>query len=186
MRRTRTVWAALAVLAVLAVSGTGFAAFTTGAYLHGNDAAGTLGPLVWGPNPTATAFGTNDVCNATVGTTMTPSDTIFLNATGLIPGDFCTYSDTLSNLGSIPAKTTGTVTYASGSLCAVLVYADTISFNPSTVIGSGGQVGAHSTNIHAHGSVNWGGTISLPMSVGNAYQGTSCHFQITISASAGS
>lgn len=184
MRKSRAVAAGLTVLAVLAVSGTGFAAFTTAAFEHPNAAAGTLGPLVWGEGPTATAFGYGDVCNATVGTTNTAGDTIFLLATGLLPGDFCTFGDTLANLGSLPAASSAQVTSASGTLCTVLTYADTF-FNPSITVGTGGQVGAHTPTIHAHGQINWAGTISLPASTGNAYQGTSCAFMVTITGTAG-
>lgn len=184
MRIQRTVTVGLAVLAVLAVSGIGFAAFTTGAYINASANAGTLGPLVWAEGPTATAFGVGDTCMAVVSTTVTTSDTLLLTASGLVPGDFCTYGDTLANLGSVPATTTGQITHESGSLCAVLVYADTF-FNPSTVIGTGGQTGAHTSTISAHGDINWAGTIFLPGTVGNAYQGTTCQFQVTVTGTAG-
>lgn len=184
MRRSGAVAAGLVVLAVLAVSGTGFAAFTTSAFINQNAAAGTLGPLVWGQGPTATAYGIGDRCNATVTTTVLPDDTLDLKAQNLTPGDFCTYGDTLSNLGSIPAASTAQITSASGGLCAVLTYADTF-FNPSVTVGAGGQIGAHHSTIHAHGLINWAGTISLPSRTPSEYSGTSCDFVVTITGSAG-
>jgi hypothetical protein len=183
MRLTKAATAGLAVVAVLAIAGTGFAAFTTSAYIQGNAQAGTLGPYVWGPYPTHSASGTA-VCSVTRGTTNYPGDTLFLSAGNLGPDTQCTYADVLDNLGTLPGNTTAQITSASGGLCSVLDYQD-LFFSPAVVIGSGGQVGATSNTVYPGPSLIWAGDITLPGSVGSAHQGQSCSFTVTLTGTAG-
>lgn len=182
--RLKAVMAGLACLAILVSAGTGFAAFTSVAYLNGSAGAGTLGPLVWGPSPTHSESAGNDVCTATTGKTVTAGDTLLLSATNLLPGDECTYADTLTNLGSLPATGTEQITGASGTLCAVTVFQDNF-FSPSTTVGSGGQIGATTNVVTPSTPFLWGGDIRLSTSAGNAYQDTSCSFMVTLTGTAG-
>ncbi len=175
----------VAVIVVLATVGVGYAAFSTAAYLQGSSSAGTLGPLVWGNGPTSTGYAVNDVCSAVVGTTTSTGDTLIVAAGELLPGDYCTYGDTLTlDGGSLPATLTAEVTTATGGLCPVLHYADSF-FTYSIAIGSGGQTGNTWHQLEPGHSMNWAGTVSLPSTVGNSYQGLSCSFTVTLVGTVG-
>jgi hypothetical protein len=185
MRLTKAATTGLVILAVLLTAGTGFAAFTSGAYIPITVSSGTLGPLVWGSSPTNSSYAPNDVCTAVRGTTTNPGDTLILTATGLLPGDFCTFGDTLRNLGTIPAKTTSEISGDPiGGLCAVLTYSDSF-FSPSTIVGTGGQSGSVSHTIPAGHTINWAGTIQLPSNTPSNYAGDGCSFVVTLTGSAG-
>jgi hypothetical protein len=185
MLHSKTFAFGLVIVAVLTMVGTGYAAFSTSGYLRGSASAGTIGPLTWGAGPTSTGYGSNDVCNAVVGTTNVAGDTLFITADKLLPGDYCTFGDTLTlSGGSLPANTTAVVTSSSGGLCAVLHYGDSF-FSHSIVLGSGGQVGNVWHVIQPGHSMNWAGTISLPGNTGNAYQGLGCSFVVTLTGAAG-
>ncbi len=183
MRIPRLVLLGVVLATTVATFGVGFAAFTSSAYVNGQGTAGTLGPLTWGTGPTYGGFGSAQ-CSATVGETNSPSDTIYLTAGNLAPSSFCSYGDDLYNAGSLPANVTEQVTSASGTLCAVLYYEDPM-FDPATLIGSGGQVSPNYLIVPADSYVPWEGTIYLSADAGNAYQGTSCAFQITLTGTAG-
>jgi hypothetical protein len=176
--------AGLIGLAILVCAGTGFAAFSSVAYLNGSTTAGTLGPLVWGSSPTHLASAANDVCGATTGNTVAAGDTLILSAGNLAPGDECTFEDSLNNMGTIPATATEQVTSASGGLCAVTVFQDNF-FSPSTTIGSGGQTGATTNTVSPGPTFVWGGDIQLAVGTGDGYQDMSCMFMITLTGTAG-
>lgn len=185
MRRTKAATSGLVILAVLLTAGAGFAAFTSSAYINITVSSGTLGPLVWGSSPQAFAYASNDHCSVTRTTTTNPGDTLILTASGLLPGDFCTFTDTLRNLGSIPATTTGLISPASGPLCAALIYGDNF-FNPSVTVGAGGETGS-STQVLSAGGLHplpWGGTLALPYTMPSSDAG-SCTFMVTLTGSAG-
>ncbi len=185
MRLTKAATTGLVVVAVLATVGTGFAAFTTAAYVDGGARAGTLGPLVWGPDPAYGGFEPNDVCFASLGpATHLPDDTLYLTADTLLPGDICSYGDTLTNLGSIPATVSEQVTSVSGALCGVLVFGDNF-FSPAVTIGEGGQTSAETHVVPATGSIQWAGFIHLLPSASNLGAGENCTFVVTLTGSAG-
>ncbi len=175
----------LAVVAVVAVGGIGFGAFTSSAYVQVQATTGTVGPLVWGPSPAYGGFAANDVCSAVRGTTSSAGDTLFLTASNLAPGDICSYGDSLSNLGSLPAVVGEQVTSASGTLCPVVAFGDNF-FSPSTLIGSGGQVSALQHTVPASSYIQWAGFVHLLPSAGNSYEGGSCTFVVTLTGTAGS
>ena len=184
MRRTRAAMTGLVTLAALLAVGTGFAAFTSSAYIQGTGAAGTLGPLVWGPSPAYGGFATNDICAADRGTTSSAGDTLFLTAGNLAPGDICSYGDSLNNLGSLPATVSERITSASGGLCAVLAFGDNF-FSPSVVIGAGGQTSALTHVVPAGSYIQWAGFIHLLPTAGSGHLGQTCSFQVTLTGTAG-
>jgi hypothetical protein len=175
---------AIVALAAIATAGTGFAAFTSSAFINASGEAGTVGPLVWGPSPAYGGFAPNDLCTASVGTTNHAGDTLYLTAGNLAPGDICSYGDTLHNLGSLPAATSERITSASGALCAVLAFGDNF-FSPSIVIAGGGEPSTVPHTIAAGGDIQWAGFLHLLPSAGNAYGGQSCSFVVTVTGSAG-
>ena len=187
MRSLRAIGSVLAIVAVFTVVGTGYAAFASSAYLNGSASAGTLGPLVWGPEPGAGGYESYNVCTVTVGTTTQTGDTLFLTASNLAPGDICSYGDSLANLGSLPAVAGEVVTHSSGGLCSALAYGDNF-FSPSIVLGPGGQTSPLTHSISANGGIplQWEGFVHFLPNSGNGYSGQSCAFTITLTASAGS
>jgi len=185
VRLTRASTTGLVIVAVLLTAGTGFAAFTAQAYVNGNAAAGTLGPLVWNPGPTASGFG-GGTCTVVRGMTNAPDDTLLLTAGNLAPGASCTYGDALTNQGSLPAAVSETITYANGALCSVLFYGDTF-FSSAIAIGEGGQTSTTPVPaIGAHAEMNWAGTITLPSGTPTSYMGDTCDFTVTVTGTAGS
>ncbi len=184
MQLSRAATMGLVAVAVLAMAGTGFAAFTATAYLNGSGSAGTVGPLVWGPNPSPAGFAPNDVCTVERTSTSLPGDTLDLVAGNLAPGDVCAYGDSLTNEGSLPASTTEQITLASGGLCGYLIFADNF-FTPSVVVGAGGQTATLSHVIAAGGNIQWAGFISLSSSAGPSVMGESCDFMVTVTGAAG-
>lgn len=185
MRISKPGAAALAILAVLVTAGTGFAAFTTSAYIQGSAQAGTVGPLVWGAGPSSTGLYANDNCSASVGQTTSPSDTLFLTAGNLAPGDICSYGDQLANDGTLPAVVTEQITSASGGLCSELAFGDK-AFHPAAVtVGSGGQTGSVGYTIGADSYVQWAGFVHLLPNAGSAALGQTCSFVVTLTGTAG-
>jgi len=182
MTRTRVPAVAIAVLAIVAASGTGYAAFTASAYIGGEAAAGTLGPLTWG-SYAAYGYGNDLTCSASTGATVLPLDTLDLVASNLVPGELCGYAADVDNHGSLPALVTERITSASGGLCSQLVFSD-LGFTPGAPI-SLGATGSNSWSISGDSSVPWGGSIYLPSSASGAYVGLSCDFTVTLTGTAG-
>jgi len=163
------------VVAIAAVGGIGFAAFTTSAFIKGNASAGTLGPLYW-----------SDVsgCSASTSTTNNGSDTLVITALNMAPGDSCTVTGTLNNGGSLPANVYSEVTCVNPAEdCLVFTYWDSFSPYPNGYDVSGGPFGPLA--VPAEGSIPYTGTLGLPSGLGNEYQGITCQFEITLTASAG-
>jgi hypothetical protein len=91
------------VVAVVAVGGIGFAAFTTTAYVNGYAQAGSLN-LFWTNAGEPTPSSSYVTCTAAITMTSTASDTLAITATNLAPGDQCKFTATLNNGGNIPAN----------------------------------------------------------------------------------
>lgn len=184
VRRTRIPAGALALLTVLLVAGTGFAAFTTTVSVQGSASAGTLGPFYWGATPTSNGFGTYSACSDSTSTTHSSDDTLNVVATNLAPGDLCGYSADLYNPGSLPAYVNETLSSTSGSLCAELDFSSN-GFTPGVTIGAGGQTGSTNYLVPANGHIPWGGTIYLPSTADDSVMGGTCTFTVSVTGSAG-
>ncbi len=184
MAALRTPTALLAVIvAGLAVAGVGFAAFSANAYVNGTATAGTFGPFSWSL-ASSHGYGTYDHCGVSITETNAPADTIELTASNLAPGDFCGYSADLSNAGSLPGTISESLSASGGGLCGELIYSDN-GFTPGVTIGSGGETGGTSYPIPGEGTISWGGTLLLPSGAGNAGEGGTCTFSVTVTGVAG-
>jgi hypothetical protein len=106
--RQRWVLGLVAVVAVAAAGGIGFAAFTSNAYIGITVASGTLGPLYWSNAATPVPTESFDNCGQYFTTFINSSDTWVISATNLAPGDGCVFAADLNNAGSIPAVVTAT------------------------------------------------------------------------------
>jgi len=174
-----------AIVAVVAVGGIGFAAFSTTAYIHGSSSAGTLGPLTWSNLGTPSGTNSYDQCSVSTGTKLPWSATLNLSAQNLAPGDQCTFSADLNNGGSIPANVWATVTCVSpAASCLLFTYWDNaFGLPPNGYDVSGGPFGP--VTIVQGTPLAYVGTLGLESGLGNQYQGITCDFVITFSATAG-
>lgn len=173
----------VAVVAVVAIGGIGFAAFSTAAYISGSTSAGTFGPLTWSGL-------VSNCTTASVTQTVNASDTLTLGDKNMAPDNYCSFSASLNNAGSIPANVYGEVTAASGGLCQYTTLFDTLSgpVQPGETTG----IFMGPITVPAGGSVAYSGefdlttaNFGLPSGVGNSAQGLSCTFTVTFSATAG-
>jgi hypothetical protein len=169
----------------LAVTGIGFAAFTSGAFIGASGTAGTVGPLTWG-SVVGTGKGGPGAsyvsCGYSIGTKVNTSDLLTITAGPLAPGDYCTFAATLYNAGSLPALPSEAIGATSGSaaVCHYLEYSDNI-FTPAVILNSGGQTGGPdpSSTIGGHGSYYpW--SIALEMIPSAPSVSGTCTFQVTV------
>jgi hypothetical protein len=187
----RWIMGLVAVVAAVAIGGIGFAAFSTSAYISGTSGAGTFGPLYWTSTVTPAGSESFDVCTQFITTTTNTSDTYEINATNLAPGDYCSFSATLHNGGSIPANVYAQVTSYTGAACDVTTLFDSLTgpIQPGETYGTSYGPLA----IPAYGSTPYTSELALttnnlgtsPSGVGNPYQGEGCSFTVTFSATAG-
>lgn len=175
----RLIMGLVALVAVVAIGGIGFAAFTTSAYINQNAAAGTLGPLEWSNLGEPTGTNSWDYCAASITTTHNASDTLNFWAQNLAPGDSCTFTADLNNLGTIPANVYSTLGTLSGTACGDSYYLD--NFGYAHEYTTNGPV-----TVPGLGYIAYTGTFTLGAGVGNSYQGQYCDGTFTLSATAGS
>jgi hypothetical protein len=180
---TKWVIGVVAVVAMFAVGGIGFAAFTSSAYINGSATAGTLGPLYW-THGDPTGSESFDHCSAVIGTTFNSSDTLNFGASNLAPGDYCSYQAHLHNAGSIPANVYAEVTSTSGSFCGYTTLYDTFAgwSQPGETYGTSyGPL-----TISAGGALFYQAQMGFIPPAGNEWQGQTCTFTVTFTATAGS
>jgi len=175
----RWLMAMVAVVAVVAVGGIGFAAFTANAYIGASAQAGTLS-LYWGAPggtmPTGTGSQSYNTCPAgLLSEKNTNNDTVTFSAGNLAPGDYCTFSATLYDGGSLPGTVTAIAVGPSVSTICTLSdgYGTAIS-HPAVSWGS----------ISPTTPISYTASIGLEAGLGNSYQGSSCSFTITVTATA--
>ena len=182
---SRMVLAMVAAIAIVAVGGIGFAAFTTTATVSGNGSAGSV-QLTWTAG--AATFCSESVNTYTdvvsTGYVYYPGDTLILSAGNLAPGDYCTFSATINNVGSLPVTVTGAApTGFSGAACSAIYYGDSISGGG----GAGSPFGTYSTSsptVAAYGgTTSFTASIGLGSGAGNSYEGTGCSFTVTLTGS---
>jgi hypothetical protein len=187
---SRLVLVMVAAVAIVAVGGIGYAAFTSTAYINGNIGAGTV-QLAWcnpdyascaayfGAVAPATSYetdpGVNNCPTPNVIETNTPEDTLVLSATNLAPGDYCTFTASLENTGNLPVSVTGTGPYNGAGSCGDLVYGDNIN---------GGDLGytPSSPSISVGGS--FGFQASLGLSSSASTQSETCTFDVSFTGTA--
>lgn len=176
----RLVMGLVAVVAIVAVGGVGFAAFTTSAYINGNSAAGTFGPLTWSNLGTPVGSESFDQCGDFTASTLNTSDTLNLTAYNLAPGDSCTFTANLNNLGSIPANVYSTVDWVGGTGgCSVTYALDNFGYQQYEVTNGPITIGGHSYLAYSV-------TVGINSGLGNEYQGITCSWVDHFTATAGS
>ena len=183
--RRQWVMGMVAVVALVAVGGIGFAAFSTSAYLNGAASAGTLGPLTWSNLGTTTTSSAYVTCTVVTGTQTNTSDTLVVTVGNLAPGDLCQFSGDLNNGGSIPANVYSLVTCYDQTTGGCTVTSLYDNFAPA---GAGESYGIQygPITISSGSPLAYSGTVQLTPGLGNAYQGATCTFTVTFTATAGS
>ncbi len=172
----RLVLALVAAVAIVAVGGIGFAAFTSNAYIGASGSAGNI-QLTWSNPATIYCSGYYNTYSAAVGPGYVtyPGDTLYLTDGALAPGDYCTFTASLNNIGTVPLTVTGGGLSSISSGCSEFVYGDNIN---------GGSLGysASAPGIGPSGSFAFQASIGLSSSA--ATQSASCTFSVTFTGTA--
>jgi hypothetical protein len=177
---SRLVLALVAAVAIVAVGGIGFAAFTSVAYVNGTGTAANVGPLTW--NDYTAGSGTDGATCST--SSSSPYTTLTLTVNGLIPGGSCNVMPTLYNGGGYPltlatsASGWSVVANPNSGNCNDFDYSD------ASGIDTGSSVTTGSGSIGASTSAPYSVTISLGSGAGNTDQGLSCSLTVTITGTA--
>lgn len=182
----RLLIAMVAAVAIVAVGGIGFAAFTSSVTVNGSATVGTI-TLEFASNPYGTGSSTPSGATCTVGSYVGTVTTISIAASNLEPGQYCTFSLTVTNAGSLPAisesssfsATSGTYCSTSGQINCIWVQdnlASPINSETGTYTGSG------TTTIPASGGT-FTYTIYTTLPSGSTDQTTSLGFTISLTGS---
>ena len=160
------------IVAVVAVGGIGFAAFTANAYVNGT-ATGGLAEIHFSGAATVTPTGSYVSCGtpsfSSYGDPLSDDNVMTIAATSFAPGDSCKYVETGVNGGSVGVNVGsafGSESISGGSGCTVSEW--TLSDNgPWNGVGPSGTFGV---------SV----TVTLNSGVGNECQGAQLSFTDTL------
>ncbi len=164
----KILWATLAAIGLMAVTGVGFATFTASGSATVNGTAGTLSfqftnvhvtssALAYGAEYQGAMVGCTSPTITTTGTSPATGQTLSISAADMSVGDWCAVTFTVQNTGNIPGTYTvgaGTTTGQSGCW----------QFLPSS--GSGGTLSAGGTSSST--------TIALEVADDNPTAGNSC------------
>ena len=171
---SRMVLAMVAAIAIVAVGGIGFAAFTANAYVNGNATAGYAEVHFSGPYSTSVSG--QVICSASFsssGDYLSDDNVMTITATGFAPGDYCTVSESAVNGGTVgeTVSSTGPAigTISGGSGCGSNEWTATDN-GPWGSVGPGGTIDYVTV------------TISLNSNAGNECQGATAPFSDTLTA----
>jgi hypothetical protein len=176
----RLVLAMVAVVAIVAIGGIGFAAFTSTVTVNGSAAAGNL-VLEFASNPYGTGASTPSGATCSVQAYGGTTTTISVSASNLAPNQYCTFTLTVTNAGSLPANsetslfsaTSGTYCSTSGQINCIWVQ-DNLAPSPL-------YTGSGTTAIPAGGTFTYVIYTTLP--AGSTDQTTSLGFTISLTGS---
>lgn len=141
----RMVMGLVAIVAIVAAGGIGFAAWTSVITVSGSGNAGTLGNVEWGTSPTSTAGNINgytDSLACGAGTVTGPTngywDSAFIGEY-FAPGDYCSFANTISLVGgNVDVILSESITISDTLGCLQYwTYADSIVGTPSLGTGTG-------------------------------------------------
>jgi len=176
---TKTTIVSLFAISLLALTGVGFAAFTSQITVTGTASAGTLAIEFNVPTTPGTSTPSGDGSCSYSGTGASTT----LTVTNMVPGDTCTAYITIQNVGTVPTSSE-TTAITGGPYCNFV--GQTNCFAVLDSLGLNSETGA----TGAYGSIGVGGTLTYSVSVifpsGSTSQSTTASFTITVTASAGS
>jgi hypothetical protein len=160
----KAIWATILAIGVLAVSGLGFAAFTSLATVQSTSTAGTLS-VQWSNAATANDGNSYEVCAVSFTGT-----SLWFNASALAPGDWCMVFGNLTNTGNVGANWATASTMSAG-------FSSCFSWN---------QISASSGSVTPGGAVPFQATLGVQSGVGNSCESAVGSVTTTITATAGS
>ena len=174
---TKTTVVSLFAISLLALTGVGFATFTSSIYVNGSASAGTLVLGFTTPaTPGATSNGGSCTFSGTGGSTT-------LTVSNLAPGDICTATITVANSGSLPSASETTSLSGLTNVCTspgtncFYVY-DNLGLQSWTgANGAGGTVPVSGSFVYS---------VSVQLAPGSTVQSESGSFTITLMGSIGS
>jgi hypothetical protein len=179
---TKTMIVSLFALSLLALTGIGYATFTSTIYVNGTATAGTLN-IAFAASPYLATGTTSPVGAGTCSFSGTGSSTT-LTVTNMAPGDTCTATITVANTGSLPTASETTSITAGSYLCSGVLYPncfivyDNLGLNSFTgATGSGGPV--------ASGG-NFAYNVEVAYVSASTSQGLTGTFTIAVTGSVGS
>lgn len=138
---SRLVVAMVAAVAIVAVGGVGFAAFTATAGVNVTANSGTVGPLTWSNGGYSGSGGCQPPSTSDSG------NTLVLVATSLGPSESCIFTATLSNAGTLPATLTEGVPSYSADCSGSNIYSDNVLDGPVEEIAAGGSWSGFSATV---------------------------------------
>ena len=165
-----------AIVAVVAVGGIGFAAFTANAYVNGS-ATGGIAEIHWAGSPTETPTGYVSCPAPTYSSyqdALAANNVLAFAATGFAPGDSCTVADTAVNGGSVGisvVSTIGSFSISGGNGCTASEWTMTDSGGASYGV-SHGSFGNQAPGATFSVSV----TVTLNSGAGNECQSATLSF----------
>jgi hypothetical protein len=183
---SRLVLVMVAAVAIVAVGGIGFAAFTSSVTVNGTASAGNI-VLEFASNPYGTGASTPSGATCTLQTYGGTTTTISISASNLAPNQYCSFVLTITNAGSLPANSESSLfTASSGSYCSSSGEINCIwvqdSLSPSPLNSETGvYTGSGTTVIPAGGTLTY--TIYTTLPAGSTDQSTSLGFSISLTGS---
>jgi len=184
---TKTMMVSLFALSLLALSGVGFAVYSASVTINGTASGGTLvlGTSSWASGTTTpTGAGSCAWSDYVAGSPAT----ITLTVTNMAPGDSCTASLHIDNLGTLP-MTSESTTFAgvTGYFCTSGGYT-TNCFFVTDSLGLQSYVGSNGANgltVSPGGSYPGGYWVTVTYASGSTVQSESASFTITFTGSVG-
>jgi hypothetical protein len=168
----RLVLTMVAAVAIVAVGGIGFAAFTANAYVNGT-ATGGLAEIHFSGSATVTPYGSYVSCGtpsfSSYGDPLSDDNVMTVAGTGFAPGDSCTYTETGVNGGSVGvnvASAFGGQSISGGSGCTTSEW----SLSDNGPWAGVGPSGTFPVSV----------TVTLSSGAGNECQGATLSFSDTL------
>lgn len=175
---TKTTVVSLFAISLLALTGVGFAAFTSSIYVYGSASAGTLAIEFANPATPGTSTPTGDGSCSFSGT----GGSTTLTVSNMVPGDTCTATITIYNDGTVPTGSE-TTSITGGPYCNTpgqldcFYVIDSLGLNSEVGSGTGGAIGVGGT---------YGYSVTVGFPGGSTNPATSASFTLAVTASAGS
>ena len=179
---TKTTVVSLFALSLLALTGVGYAAFTSSITVNGTASAGTLSIAFTTPANTA-GYGTSTPSGVGSCSFSGTGASTTLTVSNMDPGDTCTADITVANTGSLPTSSEATSLSGAPEACVPTSTSPYNCFTISDNLGLNSYTGASGSGgaVASGGSFTYTVSVALPSTA--TTQGLSGSFTITLTAS---